>query len=57
MYKTMTRKIITIDVGDMSPRDAENLLRELRGYPPIEGGWVRELFETLGIAASFGTFL
>lgn len=53
----MTRKIITIDVGDMSPRDAENLLRELRGYPPIEGGWVRELFETLGIAASFGTFL
>jgi hypothetical protein len=45
----MNRRIITIDVGNMTPLEAENYIRAVQGLPPIKRSWWKNFFETIGM--------
>jgi hypothetical protein len=64
------KRIITVDVGNMSPKEVdeymENVIRKLKGFDLVVKEektkwqrfktWLYNIFDTLGLAGSFGGF-
>ena len=57
-------KILTIDVGNMSPNEVDDYIEEMlcrrNNIPYVKKSkvkkWIYDLFDVLGIAGSFGGF-
>ena len=53
----MNRKIIIIDVGNMTMKEAEAIVLAVCGFPQKKRRVFVEFIETIGTAASFGAFI